>query len=126
MNTEQIRKIFTDTAYVRTGGSDAELACAEYLRRCCEELGLPAHLEPFAVDMASIRTAVLEADGESIPCKGYLCAGSGVVEAPLYYLPHADKYTLSQIRGKIVMIDGYLGYWMYKDLLDNGAVGFIT
>ncbi len=126
MNTEQIRKIFADTAYVRTGGSDAELKCAEYLKQCCAELGLDAHLEPFAVDMAAIRTAVLEADGEQIPCKGYLCAGSGEVEAPLYYLPHADKYTLSQIKGKIVMIDGYLGYWMYKDLLDNGAVGFIT
>ncbi|MBO5299927.1 MAG: M28 family peptidase, partial [Clostridia bacterium] len=25
-----------------------------------------------------------------------------------------------------VMIDGYLGYWKYHDLLDNGAVGFIT
>lgn len=126
MNTEQIRKIFADTAYVRTGGSDAELKCAEYLKQCCAELGLDAHLEPFAVDMAAIRTAVLEADGEQIPCKGYLCAGSGEVEAPLYYLPHADKYTLSQIKDKIVMIDGYLGYWMYKDLLDNGAVGFIT
>ena len=126
MNTEQIRKIFADTAYVRTGGSDAELKCAEYLKACCGELGLEAHLEPFAVDMASIRTAMLEADGEQIPCKGYLCAGSGTVEAPLCYLPHADRYTISQTKGKIVMIDGYLGYWMYKDLLDNGAVGFIT
>ncbi|MBR6766586.1 MAG: Zn-dependent exopeptidase M28 [Clostridia bacterium] len=25
-----------------------------------------------------------------------------------------------------VMIDGYLGYWMYKDIMDNGAVGFVT
>jgi len=33
MTIEQIRKIFTDTAYVRTGGSDAELACAEYLKQ---------------------------------------------------------------------------------------------
>ena len=94
MNTEQIRKIFADTAYVRTGGSDAELKCAEYLKACCGELGLEAHLEPFAVDMASIRTAMLEADGEQIPCKGYLCAGSGTVEAPLCYLPHADRYTI--------------------------------
>jgi len=25
-----------------------------------------------------------------------------------------------------VLIDGYMGYWMYQDLLENGAVGFIT
>jgi len=24
------------------------------------------------------------------------------------------------------MIDGYLGYWVYQDLLENGAVGFVT
>ena len=126
MNTEQIRKIFTDTAYVRTGGSDAELTCAEYLRQCCGDLGLEARIEPFAVDMAAIRTAVLEADGQQIPCKGYLCAGCHEVEAPFFYLANADKYSLSQCKGKIVMIDGYLGYWMYHDLIANGAVGFIT
>jgi len=48
------------------------------------------------------------------------------VEAPLYYLRSTDDYSLSQCRGKIVMIDGYLGYWMYQDLLENGAVGFVT
>jgi hypothetical protein len=25
-----------------------------------------------------------------------------------------------------VLVDGYLGYWIYQDLLENGAVGFIT
>ena len=24
------------------------------------------------------------------------------------------------------MVDGYLGYWIYQDLLENGAVGFVT
>ena len=24
------------------------------------------------------------------------------------------------------MIDGYLGYWIYRDILENGAIGFIT
>ena len=48
------------------------------------------------------------------------------MEAPFYYLRSNDEYSLSQCKGKIVMIDGYLGYWMYQDLLENGAVGFIT
>ena len=48
------------------------------------------------------------------------------MEAPLYYLASTDPFSLSQCKGKIVMIDGYLGYWMYRDLLENGAVGFIT
>ena len=28
--------------------------------------------------------------------------------------------------GKIVLVDGYMGYWMYQELLENGAVGLVT
>ncbi len=126
MNTSTIDRILRETAYVRTGGSDQELACAEYLKAECEHLGLEAHLESFDVPMATIRRANLFAGDQEIPCKGYLCAGSGKVEAPLYYLRADDACSLSRCRGKIVMIDGYLGYWKYQDLLSHGAVGFIT
>lgn len=69
---------------------------------------------------------MLLADGEPIPCKGYMCAGSGEVEAPFYYLRSTNAWSLQQCRGKIVLIDGYLGYWVYQDLLANGAVGIVT
>ena len=126
MKAELIEKIFADTAYVHTGGSAEELRAAEYLKSVCGEMGLEARLESFEVDMATIESATLTIDGKEIACKGYLCAGSGEVEAPLYYLTDSDKYSLSQCRGKIVMIDGYLGYWRYRDMLENGVVGFIT
>ncbi len=126
MNASEIMKFFEETAYVRMGGSEEELRTAEYLVNKCAEFGCEAKLEAFDVDMATIETASLLVDGAEIPCKGYLCAGSGEVEAPLYYLRNTDSYSLSQCKGKIVLIDGYLGYWMYQDLLENGAVGFIT
>ena len=119
-------KIFEETAYVRMGGTDSELRCAKYLADCCERIGLKAEIEEFDVPMATMHEAVFEADGVSITCKGYLNAGSGTVEAPFYYLRNTDAYSLSQCKGKIVMIDGYLGYWMYQDILENGAVGFVT
>ena len=119
-------KIFADTAYVRMGGRPEELRCAEYLQQCCADLGLEAKLEAFDVDMATIEEAILLVDGKEIPCKGYLCAGSGEVEAPLYYLTDNAPITLAGCKGKIVMIDGYLGYWRYQDMLEKGAVGFIT
>ena len=126
MDAQKIMKIFEETAYVRMGGSTEELKAAEYLKACCAELGLEAAVEPFTVDMATIQEAVFLADGEAITCKGYLCAGNAEVEAPFYYLRSTDPYSLSQCKGKIVMIDGYMGYWMYQDLLENGAVGFVT
>ena len=126
MTEKKINKIFADTAYVRTGGSEAEAKCAQYLAEQCEALGLKAVIEEFAVDMATMEQAVLTVDGEEITCKGYLCAGSADVEAPFYYLKDQTRQSLRNCKGKIVMVDGYLGYWLYQDLLENGAVGFIT
>lgn len=126
MDAKQIMQIFEDTAYVRMGGSGEELRCANYLKDRCAGLGLTAVIEDFEVDMADMEEALFEADGAAVPCKGYLCAGSGTVEAPLYYLRNTDKWSLSQCRGRIVMVDGYMSYWMYQDILENGAVGFVT
>ena len=126
MDAKKIMQYFADTAYVRMGGSPEELKCAQYLQQCCADMGLEATLESFEVDMATIQEAVFQADGVEIPCKGYLCAGSATLEAPFYYLRSTDPYSLSQCKGKIVMIDGYMGYWMYQDIVDNGAVGFVT
>jgi len=126
MDAKQIMKLFEETAYVRMGGSTEELQCAEFLKNCCADMGLKATLESFAVDMATMQEAVLLIEGKEIPCKGYLNAGSGEVEAPLYYLRNTDPYSLSLCKDKIVLIDGYMGYWMYQDLLENGAKGFVT
>ena len=126
MNKKLINRIFKDTAFVRTGGSDEELRCAEYLRGVLGSMSIESRTEEFEVDMADMEEATLTVNGRQIPCKGYLCAGSGEVEAPLYYLTSDDRYSLSLCRGKIVIFDGYLGGWKYKDLLDNGAVGFVS
>ena len=126
MDAKQIMKIFQDTAYVRMGGSVEELKAAEYLKGKCAELGLTAEIVPFDVDMATIQEAKLIVDGREITCKGYFNAGNADLEAPFYYLRSTDKFSLSGCKGKIVMVDGYMGYWMYQDLLENGAVGFIT
>lgn len=126
MNLKQLSEIFDDTAYIRTGGSKEELLCAEYLQKKCNELGLGASLESFEVDMAEIKKAILKIDGVEVPCTGYLCAGNGNVEAPIFYLTGNDKFSISECKGKIVLIDGLMGYWKYHDLLDAGMVGFIT
>ena len=126
MDSKLIQQIFTDTAYIRTGGSPEELKAAEYIRDICASFGATATIEEFDVQMATMHTDTLTVDGVDIPCKGYLNAGSHEVEAPLYYLAGKDKYALEGCRGKIVMFDGYMGYWRYRDLLEYGAVGIIT
>ena len=126
MDLTTFSRIFDETAYVRVGGSPEERKCAEYIQAECAKLGCNAQLEAFDVSMSTIQTATLTVDGRLIPCKGYLCAGNGDIEAPLYYLTDNTAYALSQCKGKIVLFDGYLGYWRYQDLLKYGAVGFIS
>lgn len=126
MTGTEMYQIFEETAYVRMGGSEEELTCAKYIQNKCAEFGAKAEIESFEVDMATMKEAKLTVDGQEIPCKGYLLAGSSEVEAPLYYLTTEDEYALRQCAGKIVMIDGYLRYWMYQDILDHGALGIIS
>ncbi|MBE6725954.1 MAG: Zn-dependent exopeptidase M28 [Ruminococcaceae bacterium] len=126
MNLKHIRKILKDTDFVHTGGSAEELRVAEYLKAEAEAMGASAWLEPFPVQMADIQAASLEADGEQIRCVGYKNCGSGEIEAPFLYLPSQDPVSLKSVAGKIVLIDGGLRYFGYHDLLDNGALGFIT
>ena len=126
MDASRIMEIFRENAYVRTGGSDEELRCARYLQQCCADLGLQAELEPFPVEMGSVQRAELWCDGVSIPCTGYNGAAAAEIEAPLYYLSNTDPWSLEQCRGKIVLSDKLMGYWHYRDLVDHGALGFIT
>ena len=126
MENNTILKILQDTAYVRTGGSAEERRCANYIVERCAEMGLSARLEGFSVPMSTIHEAKLLVDGKEIPCRGYLCSGDGDLEAPLYYMTSTDEFSLRQAKGRIVLVDGGMGYWTYHDLYDHGCLGFIT
>lgn len=126
MDKKQIMQIFYDTAYVRMGGSDEELRAAQYIQDVCKSFGADAVIESFDVPMAKISKATLTVDGKDVACKGYLCCGSGEAEGEIYYLTDSDRYSLSKCKGKIVIFDGYLGYWRYRELIENGALAFIT
>ncbi len=126
MNPNEIMKIFEETAYIHTSGSPEELRCAEYIRSKISGFGCQAELQPFPVPMAKIHHAELIVDGASIPCTGYLGVGNQEIEAPFYYMRSTDAIGLSRCKGKIVLVDGYVGYWKYQDLVEAGAVGFIS
>ena len=126
MNQKKLKQIFRDTDYVHSSGSPAELKAAEYLKACCEELGVSAHLEEFPVQMGEIEEASLLADGKEIPCKGLSCCGSGTVEAELLYLPSVDKVSLAGAQGKIVLLDTQgVDPFVYKDMMQAGVQGII-
>lgn len=126
MTVKQIRQIWKDTDYIHTSGTPEELRVAEYLEHQCRRLGAQTHLESFSVDMAEVCAASLTADGKEVPCKGYKCCGSGEVEAELCYLPNTDPVSLAGVAGKVVLLDTGVTHFLYQDLLEHGAIGFIT
>jgi hypothetical protein len=66
MDLKTMEQYFSDTAYIRMGGSAEELKCAKYLKEQCEKLGGEAYLEEFEVDMADIKEAHLFVDGQEM------------------------------------------------------------
>ncbi len=127
MDAKQIMKFLEDTAYIHVGGTEQEKQVAAYISDCCESVGLHTTTEDFDVPMATVHNAKLYAGGEEIPCMAYRCSGNADVEAPLFYLnTRGDAYAQSQCKGKIVLLETGVGYWTYHDLVESGAVGFIT
>ena len=55
MDAKTYARIFDETAYVRMGGSEEELKCAQYLQSECEKLGMEAQIVAFDVDMSNLK-----------------------------------------------------------------------
>ena len=68
MTGTEMYQIFQETAYVRMGGSEEELTCAQYIQNKCAEFGGKAVIETFEVDMATIQDAHLYIDDAALGC----------------------------------------------------------
>lgn len=126
MNCKRVNKILSDTAYVRTGGTKEELACAEYIKSLCAEMGLEAKIEAFPITMYETKTARLVVDGREIPCKAFNGSESKTVAAGFYYLNNLSSASLKKCKDKIVLLGGRLTFSIYDKLTENNALGIIT
>ena len=125
MDIKKIKKILKDTAFPHVSGTPEELKVAEYLAAECRALGVEPKIEEFRVAGGEIKKAKLTADGKEIPCNGYIASGNADITAPFIHLKNKDKASFTQVKDKIVILDGWLFYFDYKDMVDNGALGFI-
>ena len=126
MEQNIIRKILDDTAFIHVSGTPEELKVAEYLKAACEARGVPASIETFEIPGSDIEYSRLTANGVEIPANPYNCSGSADIEAPLFILGNNDPASMAQVRGKIVLIENWLSFMDYKDLVDHGAAGFLV
>ena len=122
MDKSEMLKIFTDTDYVHRSGTEEELRAAEYLKARCEAIGVPARIEGFRVPMAEIEEGHVYIDGQEIEAKPFFCCGSGEAEGEIYFMPAADKLSISGAKDKVVLMDQQgVSFFTYQDLMEAGA-----
>lgn len=122
--------VLNNMNYIRVGGSKEELKCAEYIVKELKALGLKGNIETFPIQKSTVKEVSLEVTKpykKKIKCKAYSCCKNAKdLEGELYYYRGQTNETCHDVKDKIVLFDKGLGYWAYKDLIDQGAKGFIV
>ena len=118
--------------FTRIAGSPEEEKSAQILKEECDKLGVPAIIQPFEIEQGIVEEAtleILEPFQQEIPVTGYQCAQNtpeGGLEAPFLYVENADDVSLSNARGKIVLVNGYMRVPLFRKLMKAGVAGIVT
>ena len=118
--------------FTRIAGSPEELQAAEILKEECDAMGAPAVIEPFEIEQGIVEEAtleILEPFQQEIPVTGYQCAENtpeGGLVADFLYVEDADEVSLSQAKGKIVLVNGFLRVPLFRKLMKAGVAGIVT
>ena len=130
MKNYQSFDLLAKMAYVRTGGSNEEMKCAQFLQNEVVKFGIPCEIVPFEIDGYTIKNAKLIVDGKTIECAGVGMSGSTEPEgitAPFTYVTSIQDAKLQDLEGKIALIHSKLvNVKIYKTLCEKKAAGIIV
>lgn len=118
--------------FTRIAGSPEEEKAAQILKEECDKLGVPAIIQPFEIEQGIVEEAtleILEPFQQEIPVTGYQRAQNTPeegLEAPFLYVENADDVSLSDARGKIVLVNGYMRVPLFRKLMKAGVAGIVT
>ncbi len=124
--------LLRELAYERVSGSPEELRAAERLLEEIKSLGVSAHLEAFSVPCGRVRRARLTVTApyhKEYEVTGYERARStpeGGLTGELYYAEDVLPAHLTQVKDKIVLINGRLRRKTYEQLQKAGARAILT
>lgn len=125
-------KLLEKIGFTRIAGSPEEEKAAQILKEECDKLGVPAIIQPFEIEQGIVEEAtleILEPFQQEIPVTGYQCAQNTPeegLEAPFLYVENADDVSLSDARGKIVLVNGYMRVPLFRKLMKAGVAGIVT
>ena len=134
MSMDKMRawKLLEDISFVRVAGSAEELKAAEIIKAHCEEAGVPAIIEDFEVDVVTVKEAklvVLEPEYREFPVIGIGKTANTPEEGVIggfKYIENALDANITDVEGKVVMMQGRAKPELYEELVKKGAVGYIA
>ena len=130
INIEKEYKLLQDISFVRVSGHDEEKA-ADIILAALEKEGLHAVKESFEVDSFEFKTStieVLEPFKKTYEVTTYASSGvtpEGGLVGELCYFESDNDVCRKDVKGKIALVNGYVGRPIYKAILEAGAIGFI-
>jgi len=131
MDKNRAWRLLEEMSFVRVAGTKEDLKTANILKAHCDEAGVPAVIEPFEIENAVITEAtleVLEPEFCSYPVIGIGRTPStkkdGIVGG-FKYIENGLDANLTDIKDKIVLVQGRAMPDLVKKLSDKGALGYV-
>ena len=122
-------KVLKDLEYTRVWGSKEELKAANYIKSILKTINLNSVIEPFKLNNAKkvkVSLEVTKPYKKKIDCEYYkMCANATNLKKEVVFVKDLSQVNKYDVNNKIVLIQGRLGYWGYKDLLEAGCKGVV-
>lgn len=118
--------------FTRMGGTPEEEKAAQILKAECDAIGVPAIIEPFEIEQGIVEEAtleILEPFHQEYPVTGYQCAENtpeGGLTAEFVYVENGTDVDLANVKGKIVLVNGFMRVPLFKKLMKAGVAGIVT
>ena len=131
MGSKQLYQSLQNLNFVRVSRTKEEKEAALIIKNEVEEVGGTAVIEEFEVSEWKIKQEkfyVNEPVLKEYEVTAYGCSlnTNGPLTAPFYYLESFTEVSRKKAKDCIVLVNGYLSYDTYKEIVNSGAVGFIT
>lgn len=131
MNSSNLYSSLKKLNFVRVSRTKEEKVAARIIKDEIGAVGGTANIEEFEVRDWKIKQQRLYINSPfykeySVSAYGCCLNTNGPLTAPFYYFDAFTKVSREKARNKIVMVNGYLNYDTYKEIVNSGAIGFIT
>ncbi len=123
--------LLEEISFVRVAGTEEELKAANILKKVCDDAGVEAVIEDFEIDVVNISKATLEVLEPEYCAYNVIGIGKTAntpdegVCGGFKYIEDGNDTNITDVEGKIVLMQGRGTPELYEKLHKKGALGYI-